>query len=394
MTDFKKIIDGELESMTFNELRKRRSIKMKKNFSIKRVTAVCAAAIAAMAVIGGTAYAASPEVREVVDNILGINRQSTQDYYEIYTTDNAPAVTDIDIIESALTVTENDFTEFAPGIRAKLVSVVNSGSFAEVLLEFEFDEPVKDGEYVLDDLTINASLDDVLLSYSGSFLTVTDSGKIYSTVLLEHTENIPEDMTMTLKMTALDKANIQNVHNTDESYGDDQSVKINGNFSVEFSLGSYVKPTAAAVEPTEVIWTHSEMGGTEAHMEVTALKYSPKEISVDLRMLEDCLVNYKHGYSEALYFNNTAMFFPASQTKPIKLKMSDGTVKDIWLYNVRSDAVNDIDKSTIVTDMDWIMAGWDIPSDKPATVTFELAGIIDYTDVEAIVFCGEEFPIN
>lgn len=47
MTDLKKIIDEELESMTFNELRKRRSIKMKKNFRIKRVTAVCAAVIAA-----------------------------------------------------------------------------------------------------------------------------------------------------------------------------------------------------------------------------------------------------------------------------------------------------------------------------------------------------------
>ncbi|MBD5140747.1 MAG: hypothetical protein HDT25_04955 [Ruminococcus sp.] len=47
MTEFKKIIDKELESMTFNELRNRRSIKMKKNFRIKKVTAVCAAAIAA-----------------------------------------------------------------------------------------------------------------------------------------------------------------------------------------------------------------------------------------------------------------------------------------------------------------------------------------------------------
>lgn len=47
MTDLKKIIDEELESMTFNELRKRRSIKMKRNFRIKKVTAVCAAVIAA-----------------------------------------------------------------------------------------------------------------------------------------------------------------------------------------------------------------------------------------------------------------------------------------------------------------------------------------------------------
>lgn len=47
MTDLKKVIDKELESMTFNELRNRRSIKMKKNFKFKKAAAVCAAAIAA-----------------------------------------------------------------------------------------------------------------------------------------------------------------------------------------------------------------------------------------------------------------------------------------------------------------------------------------------------------
>lgn len=51
MNDLKKIIDEELESMTFNELRKRRSIKMKRNFGIKRVTAVCASVIAAAMVL-------------------------------------------------------------------------------------------------------------------------------------------------------------------------------------------------------------------------------------------------------------------------------------------------------------------------------------------------------
>lgn len=51
MTDLRKIIDGELESMTFNELRKRRSLKMKKNFKVKKITAVCAAAVAAVAVL-------------------------------------------------------------------------------------------------------------------------------------------------------------------------------------------------------------------------------------------------------------------------------------------------------------------------------------------------------
>lgn len=64
MTDLKKIIDEELESMTFNELRKRRSIKMKKSFRIKRVTAVCAAAAAAVVIVGGTVYAVSGRLDE------------------------------------------------------------------------------------------------------------------------------------------------------------------------------------------------------------------------------------------------------------------------------------------------------------------------------------------
>lgn len=59
MTDLKKIIDEELESMTFNELRKRRSIKMKRNFRIKKIMSVCAAAIAAVVIVGGTVYAVS-----------------------------------------------------------------------------------------------------------------------------------------------------------------------------------------------------------------------------------------------------------------------------------------------------------------------------------------------
>ena len=59
MTDLKNIIDKELESMTFNELRNRRSIKMKKNFKIKKITTVCAAAIAAVVIVGGTVYAVS-----------------------------------------------------------------------------------------------------------------------------------------------------------------------------------------------------------------------------------------------------------------------------------------------------------------------------------------------
>ena len=57
MTDLKNVIDKELESMTFNELRNRRSIKMKKNFKLKKAAAVCAAAVAAAMLLAVSASA-------------------------------------------------------------------------------------------------------------------------------------------------------------------------------------------------------------------------------------------------------------------------------------------------------------------------------------------------
>lgn len=369
------------------------------------------AALAAVVVVGGTVYAASPEVRETVNNILGINREATQDYYEIFEIENGGSVTNVDIIENALNVTENDFTDFSEGIRAKLVSVVNSGSFAEVLLEFEFDEPVKDGEYSLENLNIDA-YPDILHSYSYGALTVSDSGKIYSRVLLRETENIPEDMVMTMEFTTLDKANSQNVHNTDETYADDPSIKINGKFTADFSLGSPIKPMVIEIEPTKISWTHPYMMGAVAKMEMSGIKYSPKYVDVDLRMLNECIVKWRYdgeggrGYSQ--YCNNSGMFYhPGGDSLKmldyettedeyiaLKFKMSDGTLKTADIMYIESNAVNDIDKNTLITDEDWLKASWDIPSDKPATVTFELAGIMDYTNVEAIVFCGKEIPIT
>ena len=323
------------------------------------------------------------------------NKKSVNDYYSAYGNG------DTDKLGNSLHVTDNDFTEFAEGIRVKLVSVVNSGSFAEVLLEFEFDKPIKDGEYVLEDVIISA-YPKYLPSYTIGSLTVTDSGKIYGTVRLNEINKIPEDMTITIEIKTLDKAKSRNVHNTDETYGDNQSVKVYGNkvygnFSADFALGAPIKPYSANVEPAEISWTHPRMGGETAHMEITALKYSPKEISVDLRMLEDCLVIYNDDFGGAQYFNNTQMFFDGiageKKAMPLKLKMSDGSLRDVWYSDVNSNAVNDIDKNTLVTDMDWIKACWDIYSDKPTVVIFQLAGIMDYTDVEAIVFCGKEIPI-
>ncbi|MDE6596057.1 MAG: hypothetical protein K2K44_08610 [Oscillospiraceae bacterium] len=374
------------------------SQKEKERFVMKkrRIITSMAAAAAAVVIVGGTVYAASPEVRETVNDILGINRESTKSYYEIFGIENS-SVTNAEFIENNLAVTENDFTEFAEGIRAKLVSVVNSGSFAEVLLEFEFDKPIKDGEYVLEDVIISA-FPKYLPSYIIGSLTVTDSGKIYGTVRLNEINKIPEDMTMTMEIKTLAKAKSRNVHNTDETYGYDQSVKIHGSFSADFSIGAPIKPYSANVEPAEISWTHPRMGGETAHMEITALKYSPKEISVDLRMLEDFLVIYNDDFGGAQYFNNTQMFFDGiageKKAMPLKLKMSDGSLRDVWYSDVNSNAVNDIDKNTLVTDMDWIKACWDIYSDKPTVVTFQLAGIMDYTDVEAIVFCGKEIPIT
>lgn len=371
--------------------------KKETNIIMKRrkiITSVAAAA-AAVAIAGGSVYAVSPEVREAVNNILGINRQSTEEYYEIQNAwGNSSA--GIEVIGDALTVTENDFTEFAEGIRAKLASVVNNGTSAELILEFEFDEPVKDYEYILEDVSISA-FPKYVHSYSYGLLNASDGSKVYETVRLDDIENIPKDMTITIEIKTLDKANSQGMHDTDETCADDPSVKIHGNFSADFKIGTPIKPYSANVEPAEISWTHYRMGRETAHMEITALKYSPKEICVDLRMLEDCLVIHNDDFGGTQYFNNTQMFcdgIMGGEAVPLKLKMSDGSLKDVMYYNVDSNAVNDIDKNTLVTDMDWIKASWDIYSDKPTTVTFELAGIVEYTDVEAIVFCGKEFPIT
>lgn len=386
-----------------NKLSERPPEKEKKETNIvmkrrKIITSVVAAA-AAVAIAGGSVYAVSPEVREAVNNILGINRQSTEEYYEIQNAwGNSSA--GIEVIEDALTVTENDFTEFAEGIRAKLVSVVNCGTSVELIVEFEFDDDIKKGEYVIFDTEIKGASPEYPIGYSGGGIDVSDSGKAYTSFLLNDTESIPEDHVMTLEITSLDKANSQNIHNTSEAYADDPSVKIYGHFSADFTVGTPIKPYSVNVEPEEITWTHPHMGGETAHMEISGLKYSPKEISVDLRMVEDCLVDCEFEHGGAQYFNSIVMFtdgitgLGGSEFNPLKFKMSDGSLKDSQYYNFTSDAVFDIDKSTFTTDLDWIKASQDIYSDKPTAVTFQLLGIMDYTDVEAIVFCGKEIPIT
>lgn len=330
------------------------------------------------------------------------NRSSAVEYFNLYSADGS-----IDSLGDSLTVTENDFTEFSEGIRAKLVGVVNCGDFAEVIVEFEFDDDIRNGDYCIFDTELKGAYPDYLIGYSGGGIAVSDSGKAYASFTLNDTEGVPEDHVMTLEIMSLDKANSEGVHNTDETYADDPSVKIYGSFSADFFLGKPLSLYSAKVEPTELTWTHPYMFGSVAEMEMTGLSYSPKKICIDLRMLNDCIVDWRYGRNGAIYYNDTSMFYEPSgdilhildyETTmddyiPLKFKMSDGTVKNADFGFPRSDLEVDIDKSTLITDEDWLMASYNIPSDKPATVTFELYGIMDYTDVEAIIFCGKEFPI-
>lgn len=73
MNDLKKIIDKELESMTFNEVKNRRSIKMKKNvnFNIKRTTAAAVAVIAAaMALAVSTSAMGMWSISDFIDRVF------------------------------------------------------------------------------------------------------------------------------------------------------------------------------------------------------------------------------------------------------------------------------------------------------------------------------------
>lgn len=85
MTDLKKNIDKELESMTFNELRNRRSIKMKRNFKIKKITAVCAAVIAAaMALAVSTSAMGLWSISDLIDDIFPNRNASEREKVETY----------------------------------------------------------------------------------------------------------------------------------------------------------------------------------------------------------------------------------------------------------------------------------------------------------------------
>ncbi|MDE6709461.1 MAG: hypothetical protein K2J76_03105 [Oscillospiraceae bacterium] len=351
------------------------------------------------------------------------NRKSTEEYYEIKHAwgDNAMETAGIEAVKDGVTVTENDFTEFAEGIRTKLVSVTNTGTFVELLLEFDFDEPDKAESYAIDYLhfTVPEDVREQTYSYGCGSLTVSDNGRIYGEVTMDFPRYIPEGKTITLELNSLSYCPL--------GVPIENKKIIEGYYSTDFVIGSPVKSYSANIEPTEISWTQPYMGDAVAKMELSGLSYSPKNVRVDLRMLEDCFVDYDIGYIQAKYFNCTSMFYEhtdGSEFIPIKFKMSDGTLKDVQYSGVHSDAIMEFDMSEFETDVNvpdenspavttvrsdektetktsavpksdnLVRITQDIPNDRPATITFEFWGIMDYTDVEAIVFCGKEIPIT
>ena len=122
--------------------------KMKKS----KIAVIAAASVGAFLAVSGTAYAVSPEAREVIDDILGINRKSVNEYYEVYGNDS----TDVDLLGTALQITEEDGSKpFADGISAKITSVLNYGTGVELTVEFTFDEPIVGQIYNCVDITID-----------------------------------------------------------------------------------------------------------------------------------------------------------------------------------------------------------------------------------------------
>ncbi len=379
------------------------------------------AAAAAITVAGGSVYAVSPDVREAVKNLFGINRSSVNDYYknietlyEIGTSHTLPHAEgseetvnstnpEADILGDALAVTENDYKKFSEGIYAKLIGVVNCGDYAEVMTEWKFDEPCRYGEYIFSELNISA-FPEYIRGYNGGHKAYLDDHKMVCSTRIKFGEkDIPEDMIITLEVKSLDKADSENVH---------RGIIVEGYFAADFTIGKPLKTCTIDMEPTEISWTHPYMMGSVAEMEMSKIIYSPKTVKIDLRMLNDCIVKWRYegkgGRGFRKEYNNTNMLYHLGgdtlhmldyETDPddyisLKFKMNDGTLKSANISIVESDFSPNIDKNTLITEEDWLMASYNIPKDKPATVSFSLVDAVNYTNVEAIVFCGKEIPIT
>lgn len=386
------------------ETKKETNVIMKKRKAIMSVIA----AAAAIAVAGGSVYAVSPDVWEAVKNLFGINKSSVNDYYEIaknideidpdqplsHVEETEETVnstnSNADILGDALAVSESDYKEFSEGIYAKLIGAVNCGDHAEVLTEWKFDKPCVYGEYSLYDFNISTSTEYIIRFFGGGGGLYPDDHRMINSVTVDFSKDIPEDMIFTMEVTRLYKSDSEN------------SIKIDGYFSADFTIGKPIKSCTIDMEPTEISWSHPYMMGSVAEMEMSGISYSPKTIKINLRMLNDCIVKWQ-GYRN--YYNSTSMFYHFGGDNqhildyetgpddyiPLKFKMSDGTLKSANFSSVYSDK-NIIDTDT--DDEDWDIASNDIPRDKPVVVTFSMYDVVDYTNVEAIVFCGKEIPIT
>ncbi len=379
----------------------------------KIVMSVIAAA-AAVVIAGGSVYAVSPDVREAVKNLLGINRTSVNDYYEIAknideidpnqplpqadetaaenTKTNDTGISKADILGDSLTVTENDYKEFSEGVYVKLIGAVNCGDYAEILTEWRFDDPCIYGEYSLSDFNIS-TFPGYISHFGGGGGLYPDDHRMLNSVTVYFSKDIPEDMKFTMEVTSLYKSDSEN------------SIDIDGYFSADFTIGKPIRSCTIDMEPTKISWSHPYMMGAVAEMEMSGISYSPKAVKINLRMLNNCIVKW-HGYRN--YYNSTSMFCHFGgdsqhildyKTDPddyiaLKFKMSDGTLKCANFSGAHSDR-NIIDTDTVINDdEDWDIASNDIPRDKPAVVTFSMEDVVDYTNVEAIVFCGKEIPIT
>lgn len=393
--------DGAQRERIFNAIEDKLSAQsdgkdkiMKSN---KKITVSIISAAAVVCMIGGTAYAVSPDVRDIVQDILGINRESVGTYYEEFGND----VTDLALIDEGLQITEEDGSaEFAEGIHVKMVGILNTGHTADVILEFTFDEPEYDVVYFSDNLTVVPENNIYQYSYSSSGMDIKSSGKGYMRVNLHNIDDIPTDETLKLHMTSICR---------DDPESPDNTKVISGEYSTEFTLGKPMGCYNVEFEPVQVSWTTNAMFGQVAQMEISRISYSPKEISVGIRMVEDCTVDGDDGVTAASYTNNAAMFcsvegfmqmwqqaspgdpdYMECTDIPLKFRMSDGSVRcaKYTTASVIEHAYSNIPENK----EDAVLL--DFSTDKVNDVYFYLADIVDYSDVDAIIFCGHEIPIT
>lgn len=347
----------------------------------KIITSAIAAAVA-ICVCGGTVYAVSPDVQNYVNEILKINKDSVGNFFSTIGNESS----DIDNLGSSLTITEEDGEEkFSDTVGAKLVGVLNYGSGADLIFEFTFDNGVPD--YTLG--IMNADILGHMGGYSSSGLNYYGNNKAYGLVTLRDIQDVPSDMIFTVELKMLG------------SYDGDTDNDINGYYKADFTLGEKIKSYEADVEkPISSSWTHPHMSGQVAEFEISGVRYSPKTVSFDIKMLKDCVVCAEGTKYSAQYTNSTTMFMDGFAIQqmyfdesldgdyiPLKFKMKDGTIKDAKYSNVESDGFY-----TTTGDKENTFA--DISSDEPNEISFTLSTIMDYNDVDAIIFCGEEYKIT